>query len=87
MADFPLGELGLAPETLAALEGAGYSTFLAIIDLERDDLLAIPGVTEEAADRILAIIDELTVVEGEGATGEGTADEEEEAPSPDAGES
>ncbi len=86
MADFPLGELGLAPETLAALEGAGYSTFLAIIDLERDDLLAIPGVTEEAADRILAIIDELTVVEGEGATEEGTADEEEEAPSPDAGE-
>lgn len=65
MADFPLSELALAPETLAALEAAGYTTFLSIIDLERDDLAALPGVTPEAADRIAAIIDELTVVEGE----------------------
>jgi hypothetical protein len=87
MADFPLNELDLAPETLAALEGAGYSTFLAIIDLERDDLLAIPGVTEEAADRILSIIDELTVVEGEAVVGDETDEEEAEGAVPDAGES
>lgn len=87
MADFPLNELELAPETLAALEGAGYSTFLAIIDLERDDLLGIPGVTEEAADRILSIIDELTVVEGESVVDQGESGEEEEGAAPDGGES
>lgn len=88
MADFPLNELDLAPETLAALEGAGYSTFLTIIDLERDDLLAIPGVTAEAADRILSIIDELTVVEGEAVAEPGSVEEEEEeGAAPDGGES
>lgn len=87
MADFPLNELGLEPETLAALEGAGYSTFLAIIDLERDDLVGIPGITPEAADRILGIIDELTVVEGEAGAEEGPVEEDEEDASPDAGAS
>lgn len=67
MADFPLDELDLPPETLAALEAAGYSSFLAIIDLERDDFLQIPGLSESDADRILKVIDELTVVDGEAA--------------------
>ncbi len=65
MADFPLDELDLPPETLAALGAAGYSSFLAIIDLERDDFLQIPGLSETDADQILKVIDELTVVEGE----------------------
>jgi transcription termination/antitermination protein NusA len=64
-ADFPLSELELAPSTLAALEAAGYHTFLDIIDLEKGEFLAVPGIAEEAADRLLEIIDELTVVEGE----------------------
>jgi N utilization substance protein A len=63
--DFPLAELELEADTLAALEGAGYHTFLDIIDLEKSDFLGIPGLTEAEADRLLAIIDELTVVEGE----------------------
>jgi N utilization substance protein A len=63
--DFPLSELELEAETLAALEAAGYHTFLDIIDLERDDFLKIQGLTETEADRLLVIIDELTVVEGE----------------------
>jgi N utilization substance protein A len=64
-ADFPLAELDLDADTLAALSTAGYDTFLQIIDLERADFLAIPGIGEPAADRLLQLIDELTVVEGE----------------------
>jgi transcription termination/antitermination protein NusA len=68
--DFPLSELQLPDTSLAALEGAGYRTFLDIIDLERADLLKVEGLDEEAADAIVAIIDELTVVEGEDDGGE-----------------
>jgi len=63
--DFPLKELGLEAETLAALETAGYHTFLDIIDLEKSDFLKVPGLSDTEADRLLAIIDELTVVEGD----------------------
>ena len=65
MADFPLRELDLAEATLAALEAAEYNTFLDIIDLERGDFLRIEGLSEEEADRLVLIIDELTVVEGD----------------------
>jgi len=64
-ADFPLTELDLPAATLAALGSAGYETFLQIIDLERRDFLGIEGLGEEDADRLLQLIDELTVVEGE----------------------
>jgi len=72
-ADFPLSELDLPKETLAALSAAGYDTFLQIIDLERGDFLAIPGLGEADAERLLQVIDELTVVEGEAP---GTSSEE-----------
>jgi transcription termination/antitermination protein NusA len=62
-ADFPLSELEISPPTLAALEAAGYNTFLDIIDLERADFLATEGLGETEADRLLEIIDQLTVVE------------------------
>lgn len=69
--DFPLSELDLRPAVLAALSEVGYDTFLQIIDLERRDFLGIKGLGEEDADRLLQLIDELTVVEGEvPATGE-----------------
>ncbi len=63
--DFPLSELELSADALEALEAAGYSTFLQIINLERGDFLEIPGLSDEAVDRIVALIDELTVIEGE----------------------
>jgi N utilization substance protein A len=63
LADFPLRELDLPLSTLAALEAAGYTTFLDIIDLEREDLLRIPGLTPEDADDVLRVIDQLTVEE------------------------
>jgi len=68
--DFPLSELAMAPETLAALEGAGYRTFLDIIDLERADFVKVEGFSNEGVDEILRIIDELTVLEGEEEEGE-----------------
>jgi N utilization substance protein A len=85
-ADFPLSELDLRPATLAALSGAGYDTFLQIIDLDRRDFLGIEGLGEEDADELLRLIDELTVVEGEGAptngssAGEGASEAEEASP-------
>jgi N utilization substance protein A len=66
VADFPLRELELPIGTLAALESAGYTTFLDIIDLEREDLLRIPGLTSEDADDVLKLIESLTVEEGAG---------------------
>jgi N utilization substance protein A len=64
-ADFPLSELELEKTTLAALESAGYHTFLDIIDLEKNDFLKVPSLAETEADQLLGIIDELTVVEGD----------------------
>jgi transcription termination/antitermination protein NusA len=65
VADFPLRELDLSLATLAALENAGYSTFFEIIDLEREDLLRIPGMSPEGAESVLRVIDELTVADEE----------------------
>ncbi|MDR0787976.1 MAG: transcription termination factor NusA [Gemmatimonadota bacterium] len=66
--DFPLRALGLAPATLAALEAAGYTSFFDVIDLEREDLLRIPGIGADEADRVLALIEELTVEDEAGET-------------------
>ena len=60
-ADVPLAEIGgLETATVAVLEAGGYRTLNDIIDLERDDLLRLPGIAPAEADRIMAIIDELT---------------------------
>ena len=64
LADFPLRELDLPIGTLAALESAGYTSFLDIIDLEREDLLRVPGIAAEQADNLLQLIESLTVEEG-----------------------
>jgi N utilization substance protein A len=79
-ADFPLTELELGEGNLAALETAGYHTFLDIIDLEKGDFLAVSGLTEADADRLLEIIDELTVVEGEVPADETPGTDESEEP-------
>src|SRR5579862_7441497 len=60
-ADVKLSEIqGLETATVAVLEAAGYRTLNDVIDLEREDLLRLPGSAPEEADRIMAIIDELT---------------------------
>jgi N utilization substance protein A len=60
-ADVRLADIGaLGPATVAVLEEAGYRTLNDIIDLDRDDFLRLPGIAPEEADRIMAMIDELT---------------------------
>src|SRR5215218_160705 len=68
--DFPIADLDLPPATLAALQAAGYNTFFDIIDLERDDLLRIPAIGAADADRISALIEEMTVEEDDGEAGD-----------------
>jgi transcription termination/antitermination protein NusA len=71
--DVPLNEIeGLDVATVAVLAEAGYRTLNDIIDLDRDDLLRLPGIAPVEADRIMAIIDELTT-EDEGDSSEGVA--------------
>src|SRR5687768_15331241 len=73
-ADLPLGDIGgLSEATVAVLESGGYRTLNDIIDLEREDFLRLPGIAPEEADRIMAIIDELTTDEGEDAPDSGAS--------------
>src|SRR5215217_2667180 len=61
VADVRLSDIGgMPPATVAVLEDAGYRTLNDIIDLEREDFLKLPGIAPEEADRIMAMIDELT---------------------------
>jgi N utilization substance protein A len=63
---------GMPPATVAVLEDAGYRTLNDIIDLEREDFLKLPGIAPEEADRIMALIDELTTDDA-GETEEGSS--------------
>ena len=64
-ADVRLSDItGMPPATVAVLEEAGYRTLNDIIDLEREDFLKLPGIAPEEADRIMALIDELTTEDG-----------------------
>jgi N utilization substance protein A len=65
--DVPLNEIeGLEVSTVAVLADAGYRTLNDILDLDRDDLLRLPGIAPEEADRIMSIIDELTTEDDTG---------------------
>ncbi len=57
---------GMPPATVAVLEEAGYRTLNDIMDLDREDFLKLPGIAPEEADRIMALIDELTTEDGGG---------------------
>lgn len=79
VADFPLRELDLPLVTLAALEAAGYTSFLDIIDLEREDLLRVADIDADQADHVLQLIESLTVEEGaaeEAAPADGPTEQE-----------
>jgi len=70
MADVRLSDIGgMPPATVAVLEEAGYRTLNDIIDLEREDFLKLPGIAPEEADRIMAMIDELTTEDAGGDDG------------------
>ena len=62
VADVPLSALeGLSMGTVAVLEAGGYRTLNDIIDLEKNDFLKLPGIAPAEADRIMGILDELTM--------------------------
>jgi transcription termination/antitermination protein NusA len=61
----PLSELkGLSPDLTGMLESGGYKTLNDILDLEREDIAKVPGMTTEAADQLMAFLSELTDEEG-----------------------
>src|SRR5574338_1262184 len=61
VAQIPLSELkGLSPELTAILESAGYRMLNDILDLEREDIANIPGITPETSEQLLAFLTELT---------------------------
>jgi N utilization substance protein A len=63
----PLSELqGLSPELTGILESAGYRMLNDILDLEREDINKIAGMTPEAADQLMAFLAELTTDEDGG---------------------
>ena len=51
---------GLPPELIALLNGAGYRELGDILDLDREDIAKIPGMTPETTDQLLAFLSELT---------------------------
>lgn len=57
----PLSELeGLSPELVTILGSAGYNTLNDVLDLEREDISRIAGMTSEAGDQLMAFLSELT---------------------------
>jgi transcription termination/antitermination protein NusA len=69
VAKVALSELkGLSAEVLGILDTAGYRTLNDILDLEREDIDKVPGMTPAAADELMAFLTDLTAEEsGEGA--------------------
>ena len=45
---------------MAILNGAGYQTLNDVLDLEREDIEKIPGMTTERSDQLVAFLSELT---------------------------
>jgi N utilization substance protein A len=61
VAEVRLNELkGMPPELVATLEKAGRKTLRDILDLEREDVLKIEGMTPEHADVLMGFLSELT---------------------------
>ena len=57
----PLNSLeGLSPELVGLLEGAGFTTLSDVLDLEREDIARVPGMTPELTDHMMAFLAELT---------------------------
>src|SRR5580765_4434849 len=66
---------GLSPELVAVLEQAGKKTLQDILDLEREDVDRITGMTPDLAEKMMAFLNEMTEDGGEdeepGAAGPG----------------
>ena len=61
MDNVPLNSLeGVTPELVPLLEAAGYTTLSDVLDLEREDVERVPGMSPELADQMMAFLAELT---------------------------
>src|SRR5512145_1031736 len=56
---------GLSPELVAVLEQAGKKTLQDILDLEREDVDQIPGMTPDLAEKMMSFLNEMTEDGGE----------------------
>jgi N utilization substance protein A len=56
---------GLSPELVAVLEQAGKKTLQDILDLEREDVDRITGMTPDLAEKMMAFLNEMTEDGGE----------------------
>src|SRR5919201_1118557 len=56
---------GLPPELVAVLEQAGKKTLQDILDLEREEVDQLPGMTSDLADKVMAFLNEMTEEGGE----------------------
>jgi N utilization substance protein A len=73
VADVQLGELhGFPPELVETLLAAGYKSLRDILDLERANVLAIDGMSDESVDVLMGFLSEVT----EENVSAGTAEEE-----------
>jgi N utilization substance protein A len=64
VAQVALSELkGLSPEVLGILDAAGFRMLNDILDLEREDIDKMPGITPAAADELMAFLADLTAEE------------------------
>jgi N utilization substance protein A len=66
---------GLPVELVDVLEQAGHKTLQDILDLEREDVEKIAGMTPELADKLMAFLNEMTEEGGEEEPAPGTVDE------------
>ncbi len=81
VAEVRLNELkGLPQELVATLDAAGRKTLRDILDLERDDVLKIEGMTPEHADTLMAFLTELTEDNSDAAGGTAPAADQPGAP-------
>jgi len=68
VAEVRLDELkGMPPELVATLKAAGRQTLRDILDLEREDVVKIEGMTPEHADVLMGFLSELTEENEQGA--------------------
>src|SRR5256885_4723405 len=75
---------GLPVELVDVLAQAGHKTLQDILDLEREDVDKIAGMTPELADKLMAFLNEMTEEGGEDEAEPGPADAPGGAPPPPA---
>jgi len=60
----PLTEIeGLKPEITAILASGGINTLDDVLDLEREAILKVPGMTDAFADELLTFLSSITEAE------------------------